>query len=181
MPHKLIVVDLNGVLVRKFRQSGPEYDAVRVGPNLCLVSPAVDILTQFCADNGYTCVVWSSSMIRTIKAIMSAAVGHPETFVHAFDRTLCETDTENPRIGADGTNVAVIKDLAPVWKSMRAVGWDVGPDTTLILDDDAAKVRRNPECAVIVPSYDPPDVRRSERYDEEYAAAFRRVLLEHAS
>eukprot|EP00760_Papus_ankaliazontas_P032045 PhM_4_TR5595/c1_g1_i2/m.86088 len=138
---KLIILDMNGaMLYRRTAQAG-----FTARPNL------IPFLEE--ASKHFTLGVWTSATrpnaIKALESVLPKHLLQPITstmFLTREDCTYAPTEQNRHR---------TIKDLHHVWSEPEKFGgraW--GPENTLLIDDSLDKASRQPDNALIVPTFE---------------------------
>jgi hypothetical protein len=128
-----LVFDLNHVLAVKWQDPAFRYRPrvhcdVRVGPMAFLIRPGARKLLNMLRAAGHRVVIWSTMQEGTVAAIVALLAPWAET--------RCGRDCEPGGV-----------------KNLEALGSPLAH--TLLIDDDPAKARLQPQCHVPVPPWNP--------------------------
>ena len=158
---KLILFDLHGVLVHS--QKGPHKRlSVRARPGL-------NALVDGLLDSGRFIVgIWTSAMAHNAWRVLQQAM--EPRHLDCIDLFLCRKDCV--RAPTREVPHATLKDLQTLWADPSRYGpWDAR--TTILVDDSDSKTVRQPQNAIIVPTFEKKDA-----HDDTVFVTLLKFLLE---
>ncbi len=148
---KLLILDLNGLLLAAIHKSGPQIGMVAhkiVGNFNVYIRPGCEDFVKFCLRN-FEVAVWSSGMVDKVSGLVDAAFGRRRKellFVWAQD--MCtRTGLKDP---TNSRKDVYLKDLSVVWADEKGRGFD--QFNTLLIDDTPYKALKNPCNTAIHPT-----------------------------
>ena len=134
---KLIILDLNGVLVETVFSPDLEEKKEgwhRVGKSLRRLKPATVQLLNYLFHNHFRVSVWSSSYLNNVvKTIDGLLPDYKDRFVFIWGQEMCEKENKN--------------DKPKFWKNIKTVLEEYpqySPDNVFIINDTEQKLEKNP-------------------------------------
>ncbi|GLJ19402.1 hypothetical protein SUGI_0349910 [Cryptomeria japonica] len=155
---QLIILDLNGVLVRTY----PRQQIINVpkGPSMLLrykqiyFRPKLSHFIDKCLDS-FEIGIWSCLRMDNIKIILRKSLGEKrmDRLLFIWDQSWCTVQGhENTPYG--NIRPIFLKDLSSVWQAYP----QYGPENTLFIDDSEYKLKTNQNLKYVCPkTYDPED------------------------
>ncbi|KAH7512096.1 uncharacterized protein LOC107432129 [Ziziphus jujuba] len=162
---KLLVLDLNGVLVaRRYILDKAKIPKSRTpdrtyGSHLVYERPFCDEFMKFCLER-FEVGIWSSAMERNVGVLDSVMGGIRSKLLFVWDQSQC-TDTGFKCLD-NKERPLFIKDLNKVWDYLEKFpkrGGNYSASNTLFIDNEPCKAILNPPNTSIFPEfYDPEDI-----------------------
>ncbi|KAK1263880.1 hypothetical protein QJS04_geneDACA008377 [Acorus gramineus] len=157
---KLLVLDLNGLLVHTFMRSkkvqipnSRRPDAI-VGKKRVFKRPFCDEFLRFCFQR-FDVGIWSSAIKRNVEGVIDCALGELRSrLVFIWDQSDC-TNTGLKTIN-DPKKPLFLKELKKIWDNESSyLPWSKGryssSSNTLLIDDSPYKALLNPANTAIFP------------------------------
>ncbi|KAK9106823.1 hypothetical protein Syun_022834 [Stephania yunnanensis] len=151
---KLLVLDLNGVLVDVICNVPPGYSPdIRIRRKAVFKRPACDDFLKFCFER-FDVGVWSSKVKKNVDDLVDFLIGDMKRhLLFCWDRSHC---TETGRRTIENRHKPmVLKELKKLWYAQEFnLPWENGDydiSNTLLLDDSPYKALLNPPNTAIFP------------------------------
>eukprot|EP01134_Creolimax_fragrantissima_P004573 CFRG4573T1 len=136
---KLVILDMNGLLVHRYRLNTEPKDAPvsQVGGRMVVLRPYVNEFIDYLFSH-FEVGVWSSMMGKNVRPIVEL-VFRPECLKNLYfvlDQSACDSirhrEVKNKPL--------LLKDLHKIWNADK----NYNPQNTLLIDDSPLKATRNP-------------------------------------
>ncbi|MCO5552373.1 hypothetical protein L7F22_005884 [Adiantum nelumboides] len=144
-PHRLIILDVNGLLFKRDYSIFPQKAQHMVCDRPVYLRPGLGKFIQFCLEN-FSVVIWSSMIQDNLSPLMElicrvSSIG-PTAFCFIYNQNNCE--------GVSGDNPKSPK-VPLLMKSFYKIQVSLGPSNTLFIDDTPVKGKCNGEHKCISP------------------------------
>jgi hypothetical protein len=152
---KLLVLDVNGLLVARYKQSDkgkPPLNVVEhgvVAKTHIFKRPFCDAFLKFCFENFHV-GIWSSMMESNVHKVLNY-IYRSSTWKHQFAFVMHQKDCTNTGLKNPEKHQQplFLKDLKKVWARFRP--GEFNEKNTLLIDDTPYKALRNPAHTAIFP------------------------------
>jgi len=182
---KLLVLDLNGLLVWRARKGNvdlkslPRKPDATIGQFHVFARPHLRDFLVWCSERFHV-AVWSTAISRNLQPVVDWAWDGLQPPVVVFDQSHCtETDVAHPD-DATETRFLLLKELSRLWQDARIVSalGRIGPSETLLVDDSPYKAAANPAHTAVHPKewFGPADEMVSSHAALSATGELRRVL-----
>ncbi|OMO62940.1 NLI interacting factor [Corchorus capsularis] len=149
---KLLVLDLNGILVDVVPNPGEFRPDIKLSGKGVFKRPFCNDFLEFCLRT-FNVGIWSSRINKNVRILVDFLLRkRKKNLLFCWDRSRC-TITKLETL-EDKPKPLVLKELRKLWKNVSKLPWEKGEydeSNTLLLDDSPYKALRNPANTAIFP------------------------------